>query len=1051
MPPTITVTSPTASPVTFPGLTFGTHYTFRVFATNVNGQGAVGTSESDHADGGCARCAHRRERGPRQRPGDGLVHGARRRWRGADHLVHGDTIAERPPASGAGSPITVTGLTNGTDYTFTVTATNSVGTGAASLPSNHVVPLAVPGAPTNVVGTAGDGTASIAFTAPTDNGGSPITSYTVTSTVGGFTASSATSPIVVSGLVNVTDYAFTVTATNAAGTGPPSVVSNDVIPFAPPGAPTAVSASVSGVGAVILNCTAPADQGSGIAFYRATSSPGGIIGDGLCPYTVSGLTVGVTYTFTLVPVGPFWVGATSAPSNAVTAATVPGAPTAVTATSTSDSLVALNFTPPASDGGSPVTFYQVVTSPPTVGPLLFARPAGPVHRIGPHQGHRVHVHHERGNLAGDGLPSRPSNSVTPVTPPVTDVRAMGGDGRVAVSFVRPLVTPASPVTSYVATASPGGITGTSPPHRPPSTSTGLTDGTSYTFTVTANHADGSSETSAPSNVGHAREAARADEPLGIRPQPPGRPCRGDRYLDQPSDQHHRRGRGSARRRGECRRERASMWPTKVSTTVSVIDTAAQAVVATIPLSDPPFGIAVDPSGAHVYVTTPLASSVSVIDAASNTVTDTIPIPGPAIGIEVDPSGASVYVSLTTSQQIVRIDAASKSVAATSAMLYFRALRVGGGRRGRALRFGRRVGPARHVLGPTLQQQSITAFSDVVRGTGVAVDPADGHVYFARGPFATAGTLNQLGGASAPVGSGVSGVAVTPTGGQVYVADEQSNSVTVVDGASMTVVATIPVGDLPIGFGRFIAPADPNPPRLDNISTRMDVLTGDNVMIGGFIIGGSTPKTVVIRGDGPSLAAFGMAGVLANPDAHPRALVGPDRHRHQRRLAGRGERGRQFSRAASLPECARISGDDDARSGRLHRDHVGRGRLHRRGRRRDLRGRPSRHAARGHLHARSRGCGRQRDDRRVDRAGLRAENSGGARRRGPSLAGVGGTGLLANPTLTIVRSSDHAIIATNDDWQSGPSAAAIQAAGLQPGDPAESAILITLDRAPTRRS
>ena len=673
------------------------------------------------------------------------------------------------PASGAGSPITVTGLTNGTDYTFTVTAINAVGTGATSLPSNHVVPLAVPGAPTNVVGTAGDGTASIAFTAPTDNGGSPITLYTATSTVGGFTASSATSPIVVSGLVNVTDYAFTVRATNAAGTGPPSVVSNDVIPFAPPGAPTAVSASVSGVGAVILNCTAPADQGSGIAFYRATSSPGGIIGDGLCPYTVSGLTVGVTYTFTLVPVGPFWVGATSAPSNAVTAATVPGAPTAVTATSTSDSLVALNFTPPASDGGSPVTFYQVVTSPPTVGPLFFAAQPGPFIVSGLTKGTAYTFTMIARNLAGDGLPSSASNSVTPVTPPVTDVRAMGGDGRVVVSFVRPLVTPASPVTSYVATASPGGITGTLTSASAAIHVNGLTDGTAYTFTVTANHVDGSSETSAPSNsVTPAKLPARTSPWAYVPSLLDGLVAvidTGTNRVINTIDV----GLGPLAVAANAAGTRVYVANEGVPT-VSVIDTAAQAVVATIPLSDPPVGIAVDPSGAHVYVTTPVASSVSVIDAASNTVTDTIPIPGPAIGIEVDPSGASVYVSLTTSQQIVRIDAASKSVAATSAMLTFAPFALAAGA-GDVLYASDAVsGQLATFSASTLQQQSITAFSDVVRGTGVAVDPADGHVYFARGPFATAGTLNQLGGAAAPVGSGVSGVAVTPTGGQVYVAE-----------------------------------------------------------------------------------------------------------------------------------------------------------------------------------------------------------------------------------------------------------------------------------------
>jgi hypothetical protein len=54
--------------------------------------------------------------------------------------------------------------------------------------------------------------------------------------------------------------------------------------------------------------------------------------------------------------------------------------------------------------------------------------------------------------------------------------------------------------------------------------------------------------------------------------------------------------------------------------------------------------------------------------------------------------------------------------------------------------------------------------------------------------------------------------------------------------------------------------------LINISTRARAQTGDNVMIGGFIIGGTTPKTVLIRARGGSLggAPFNNPGVLANP-------------------------------------------------------------------------------------------------------------------------------------------------------------------------------------------
>lgn len=53
-------------------------------------------------------------------------------------------------------------------------------------------------------------------------------------------------------------------------------------------------------------------------------------------------------------------------------------------------------------------------------------------------------------------------------------------------------------------------------------------------------------------------------------------------------------------------------------------------------------------------------------------------------------------------------------------------------------------------------------------------------------------------------------------------------------------------------------------RLVNISARAFVGTGANILIGGFVIGGTTPQTVIIRGDGPALQGFGLSGALANP-------------------------------------------------------------------------------------------------------------------------------------------------------------------------------------------
>ena len=90
-----------------------------------------------------------------------------------------------------------------------------------------------PGAPTIGTATAGDGEATISFTAPSSDGGSPITSYTATSSPGGITGTlsqSGSGSITVTGLTNATAYTFTVTATNAIGTSVASAASNSVIP-----------------------------------------------------------------------------------------------------------------------------------------------------------------------------------------------------------------------------------------------------------------------------------------------------------------------------------------------------------------------------------------------------------------------------------------------------------------------------------------------------------------------------------------------------------------------------------------------------------------------------------------------------------------------------------------------------------------------------------------------------------------------------------------------------------------------------------------------------
>jgi len=143
--------------------------------------------------------------------------------------------------SSATSPISITGLTAGTAYTFTVTATNAFGISNASSASNSVTTANVPGAPTSVTAadTGIDGEALIAWTAPGSNGGSAITDYIVEYSLnagssytvfadGTSTATSAT----VTGLTIGTTYIFRVKAVNVIGTGTASSSSSSYTPVA---------------------------------------------------------------------------------------------------------------------------------------------------------------------------------------------------------------------------------------------------------------------------------------------------------------------------------------------------------------------------------------------------------------------------------------------------------------------------------------------------------------------------------------------------------------------------------------------------------------------------------------------------------------------------------------------------------------------------------------------------------------------------------------------------------------------------------------------------
>ena len=136
-------------------------------------------------------------------------------------------------ATGTSSPIAVTALTIGDSYTFTVVAVDKFGSGPASAPSMPVVPVPVPGTPTDVTAVPSYGRASVSFTPPDGLAlGFTVTATDLTTPAnGGESATDIASPVSVTGLTGGDSYTFTVTAYNGPVAGPPSAPSAAVVPL----------------------------------------------------------------------------------------------------------------------------------------------------------------------------------------------------------------------------------------------------------------------------------------------------------------------------------------------------------------------------------------------------------------------------------------------------------------------------------------------------------------------------------------------------------------------------------------------------------------------------------------------------------------------------------------------------------------------------------------------------------------------------------------------------------------------------------------------------
>ncbi len=413
------------------------------------------------------------------------------------------------------SPFTIAPLDNGTPYSLVMRADNAIGHGVSSAPAT-ATPRTIPGAPTSVSAVSDTASADVSWSAPSDDGGGAITGYTASaySSSGSATAySSCTTTGAAScsipSLVNGTAYYVAVSATNDAGAGPSSAPRVLVTPLARPSAPSLTGLTV-GDASISVSFSAGSAGDRPITSYDYSTDGGttwSAAGGTSSPILVTGLTNGTAYVIALRAVSSAGAGAES---NHLTGTpyTYPSEPSPSTIVANAgDRSITVSWDAPNLNGGTllnyTATAFSGLSSGSTVATCVTTTLSCTI--TGLSNGTTYYISLQTENTAA--MYSKRSDPRIPATPSLTPgaptgVAGVAGDGRAGLSWTAPASTGASTLGDYTVWCSANGATYVSCglTSDTSTTITGLSNGTSYTFKVTASNLSGTGPLSSASSA-----------------------------------------------------------------------------------------------------------------------------------------------------------------------------------------------------------------------------------------------------------------------------------------------------------------------------------------------------------------------------------------------------------------------------------------------------------------------------------------------------------------------------------------------------------------------